>query len=79
MNILVLVSFSLPVTHTGSGGLPIALFSDGEDLDGSGSGTPSENDDEATEDEEVEDAADAVDGDASGGSWEDVEDDDDES
>ena len=44
------------------GGLPIALFPDGEDLSASGSGTPSE-------DDEVE----GGDDDASNGSWEDIE------
>ena len=49
------------------GGLPIALFPDGEDLSGSGSGTPSE-------DDEVEDGEDD---DASNGSWEDIEEEED--
>ena len=45
------------------GGLPIALFPDGEDLSASGSGTPSE-------DDEVEGGDDLDD---SNGSWEDIE------
>ena len=49
------------------GGLPIALFPDGEDLSASGSGTPSE-------DDEVEDGEDE---DASNGSWEDIEEEED--
>jgi len=49
-------------------GLPIALFPDGEDLSGSGSGTPSE-------DDEVEGGDD--DEDASNGSWEDIGDEED--
>ena len=49
------------------GGLPIALFPDGEDLSASGSGTPSE-------DDEVEGGDDD---DASNGSWEDIEDEED--
>merc|ERR1712107_688067 len=49
-------------------GLPIALFPDGEDLSGSGSGTPSE-------DDEVEGRDD--DGDTSNGSWEDIGDEED--
>ena len=48
------------------GGLPIALFPDGEDLSASGSGTPSE-------DDEVEGGED----DASNGSWEDIEEEED--
>jgi len=51
-----------------AGGLPIALFPDGEDLSGSGSGTPSE-------DDEVEGGDD--DEDASNGSWEDIGDEED--
>jgi len=47
-------------------GLPIALFPDGEDLSASGSGTPSE-------DDEVEGGED----DASNGSWEDIEEEED--
>merc|ERR1712032_356844 len=47
-------------------GLPIALFPDGEDLSASGSGTPSE-------DDEVE----GGDDDASNGSWEDIEEEED--
>ena len=48
------------------GGLPIALFPDGEDLSASGSGTPSE-------DDEVGGGED----DASNGSWEDIEEEED--
>ena len=47
------------------GGLPIALFPDGEDLSASGSGTPSEDDE-----------AEGGDDDASNGSWEDIDEED---